>query len=85
MTHRASLGDFVSKASFWKPDYVSSSAWLEHAPFAYWLVDTIRPTVFVELGTHTGFSYLSLCQAVGCQGRGVRVLRGTAGGQEDEP
>ena len=64
VTHRASLGDFVSKASFWKPDYVSSSAWLEHAPFAFWLVDTIRPTVFVELGTHTGFSYLSLCQAV---------------------
>jgi glycosyltransferase involved in cell wall biosynthesis len=67
LRQQASLEQLVSKASFWKPDYVhpsSPSAWLEHAPFAFWLVDALRPTTFVELGTHTGFSYLCLCQAV---------------------
>lgn len=58
------MGSFVSPTSFWKPDYIEESAWLEHAPFAFWLVDALRPSTFVELGTHGGLSYLSLCQAV---------------------
>ncbi len=37
---------------------------LEHAPFAFWLVDALRPRTFPELGTPAGFSYLTLCQAV---------------------
>lgn len=40
------------------------SAWLEHGPFAFWLIDAIRPASLVELGTHNGFSYFSFCQAV---------------------
>ena len=46
------------------PDYVVPSGWLAHAPFAFWLVDTLRPKVFVELGTHTGFSFFVVTQAV---------------------
>jgi O-antigen biosynthesis protein len=64
VTGSTPLGSFISPASFWKPERVTQSAWLEHAPFAYWLVEALRPRVFVELGTHTGFSYLTLCQAV---------------------
>ncbi|PLZ01864.1 class I SAM-dependent methyltransferase [Burkholderia sp. WAC0059] len=54
----------VSPVSFWAPQHVVMSAWLEHAPFGFWLMDVLRPRVFVELGTHTGFSFLALCQAV---------------------
>src|SRR5438094_1161960 len=54
----------LSPASFWKPAHLPLSAWFEHAPFAFWLTEMARPEVFVELGTHHGFSYLSFCQAV---------------------
>jgi hypothetical protein len=54
----------VSPASFWQPEYVVPSAWHQHAPFAFWLTDALRPGIFVELGAHNGFSYLAFCQAV---------------------
>jgi glycosyltransferase involved in cell wall biosynthesis/predicted nuclease with TOPRIM domain len=55
----------ISPVSFWPPDYVPPySAWLEHAPFAFWLIETLRPRFLVELGTHSGLSYFAFCQAV---------------------
>ncbi len=54
----------ISPASFWTPAHIVDSAWLEHGPFAFWLIETLRPRNFVELGTHNGFSYLAVCQAV---------------------
>jgi len=55
----------ISPACFWPPEQIlSDSAWLEHAPFAFWLMGALRPRTFVELGTHSGFSYFAFCQAV---------------------
>jgi hypothetical protein len=42
----------------------AESAWNKHIPFAFWLVQTHTPSIFVELGTFRGTSYFSFCQAV---------------------
>ena len=63
-SHGAGYPFCLSAASFWAPEHVVASAWTEHAPFAFWIVDAARPRVLVELGTHYGYSYLAFCQAV---------------------
>ena len=53
-----------SAVSFQRPKLVMSSAWIEHAPFAFWLIEHTRPRGVCELGTYHGFSYLCFCQQV---------------------
>jgi hypothetical protein len=43
---------------------VDPPSWLEHIPFAFWIVEALRPAVFVELGTQSGNSYSGFAQAV---------------------
>ncbi|MCA3422481.1 MAG: class I SAM-dependent methyltransferase [Roseomonas sp.] len=47
----------------WIPEHIVESAWLEHTPFAAWLMAALEPRVFVELGTHRAVSYMAFCQA----------------------
>ena len=53
------------------PDYFCPSAWIEHAPFAVWICDTLRPRCLVELRTHYGYSYFAFCQAIDRLGLGT--------------
>jgi GT2 family glycosyltransferase len=46
------------------PERLATSAWLEHLPFAFWIIDAARPRIVVELGTHYGTSYCAFLQAV---------------------
>lgn len=40
------------------------SAWAEHLPLAFVMIDLLRPAIAVELGVHFGDSYCAFCQAV---------------------
>jgi len=40
------------------------SAWIGHAPFLKYLIKEVKPDLFVELGTHNGFSYFVGCQTI---------------------
>lgn len=62
---------WISPASYWMPNHIVQSAWLEHAPFAFWIVDALRPASYVELGTHNGFSFFTVCDAVTRLGLGT--------------
>ncbi len=60
---------FLSESSFWMADWVPvASVWHDHAPFAFWLMEIHRPRCLVELGVHSGLSYMAFCQSAKAHG-----------------
>jgi hypothetical protein len=58
-------------SSRFKPDRYCPSGignWSGHLPFAADLIDALKPSLVVELGTHYGESYFGFCQAIRAQG-----------------
>jgi hypothetical protein len=51
---------------------VHPPSWLDNTPFAFWIMDALRPSTFVELGCHSGNSYASFAQAVQMLGLSTR-------------
>ena len=63
----------LTPAVFMKPNSLQPpEAWVEHIPFAFWLMNALRPSTFVELGTHSGNSYFAFCQAAKELGLGTQ-------------
>lgn len=48
---------------FWQPDFRQDSAWLEHAPFLFWLIEGLEPRRCVGIGVDV-FSHMAACQAI---------------------
>ncbi len=42
----------------------SPKFWVEHIPFIFYLIPTLKPRLIVELGTHSGNSFFAICQAI---------------------
>ena len=62
----------LSSSSFLWPKRIVGSNWLEHGPFAFWLVEALAPESIVELGIGTGFAYFAICQAIDSLGLSTR-------------
>lgn len=50
------------------------TAWHGHIPFAFFVIQAMKPRLLVELGTHKGDSYCAFCQAVDTLGIEARCF-----------
>lgn len=57
-----------------RPRIYGVGAWTDHLHFAYDLIATLKPRLFVELGTDRGESYFAFCQSVAENKTGTRCF-----------
>jgi hypothetical protein len=53
----------IPKSLAFNPNYLAPSAWWQHVPIAHWLIEELKPSRVVELGTHYGVSFFAFCEA----------------------
>jgi len=71
---KSGVADFISPSAFRYPEKIDKSGWIEHIPFAFWLMEHACPRLLVELGVHYGVSYLAFCQSVQQNGLGTKCF-----------
>lgn len=64
LTTPTPIGNLAQGSMFWQPDYLQPSAWLEHLPALFWLVEAVKPSQCLTLGVHQGAAHFAVCQAV---------------------
>lgn len=57
-----------------RPRWMPETAWVEHGPFAFWLIERLRPRTVVELGVHRGYSLCAFAEAMERRGVAGRVI-----------
>jgi hypothetical protein len=56
--------DYAKPITLLSPErIVAPPPWVGHIPFAFWIIDVMRPRRLVELGTHSGNSFCAFLQA----------------------
>ena len=55
---------FPASLQRFEPRRMVFSTWVDHMPFAYDLIESIRPRMVVELGTYNGLSFFTFCQSI---------------------
>jgi hypothetical protein len=65
---------FLSPISFAMPERVVASGWIEHGPFAMWLIEALQPRLTVELGSFTGYSACAFAEAIQSLGQSGKVI-----------
>lgn len=65
------------------PERLVHSHWMSHLPFAFWLIDMLRPSLLVELGSYQGASFCAFCQQIenlglSCEAYAIDTWQGDA-------
>ncbi|WP_353979040.1 hypothetical protein [Salinicola endophyticus] len=80
----APLQSLAQGAMFWRPDQIEDSAWLDHLPWIFWLLEASQPQRCVTLGARFGSPHAAFCQGLGRLGLSAESLLVAEGPQAEE-